>query len=150
MIQPNPSVYAITNVKNGMKYIGGASYPAQRWYEHKSALRLGTHRNANLQSDWNKYGENCFVFSILEVVSQNLLSEREDFYIKSCTNKYNVLNGFIGRKNSEAQTSAERGQTRTTKLNEQARAQGWDGISDYLTHILRGDITIPQKRSKNQ
>jgi hypothetical protein len=31
-------------------------------------LSIGSHRNAALQKDWNEYGQDKFVFEILEVV----------------------------------------------------------------------------------
>ena len=35
---------------------------------HRFMLTIGSHRNKNLQKDWNVYGADQFVFEILEIV----------------------------------------------------------------------------------
>lgn len=98
MILPTPAIYSITNTVSNKKYIGGASYVSQRFYEHKRALRLGIHTNKELQKDWNKYGEQAFTFEILEDVEKSKLSEREDYHMKKEKNRYNVRSGYVGRE----------------------------------------------------
>lgn len=36
-----------------------------KWNRHKMELKFGSHRNRNLQKDWNEYGEGNFVFDVL-------------------------------------------------------------------------------------
>lgn len=59
-------VYQIRNTVTGAIYIGstGASF-RQRWHEHRSALRRGTHGNIYMRRSWAKHGESAFVFEIL-------------------------------------------------------------------------------------
>lgn len=59
------AVYCITNTHNGRRYFGSSTCPARRWREHKSKLRSGKHANPALQNAWNKYGSECFVFSVV-------------------------------------------------------------------------------------
>lgn len=83
-------IYQIVNINTGKSYIGSSSRIHQRFYEHKNALRKNKHFNRYLQNAWNKYGEDNFVFRILEEVSKedskryNLLHDLENVYI----NKY--------------------------------------------------------------
>ena len=42
-------------------------------------------------------------------------------------------------------TSTARGNKRTLSLNQKAQAKGWDGISEYLTAIINGEIEIAKK-----
>lgn len=117
MILPTPAIYAITNTVTGKKYIGGASYPSQRFYEHKSALRAGKHRNKELQSDWDKYGFGCFSFDVIEETTKEKLSEREDFYINAQRDKYNKLNGHTGRTKGDLGYSGEEKDSNRRKDN---------------------------------
>src|SRR6266704_5411993 len=59
-------IYAITNTINGHQYIGQAQDFSVRWYNHRLTLNKGVSGCTVLQRAWKKYGENCFVFSVLE------------------------------------------------------------------------------------
>lgn len=74
-------IYSIVCLQNSKIYIGQSKHIELRWLEHKEELRKGTHQNKHLQNSWNKYGENCFVFSIIEECSENVLTEREQYWI---------------------------------------------------------------------
>lgn len=78
-------IYIIRNKENGKVYIGQASANiAHRWRQHRHDLRRGAHKNAHLQSAWDKYGEKVFEFQILEIIGNCdpvLLAERESYWI---------------------------------------------------------------------
>jgi hypothetical protein len=61
-------IYKIVNLETGDIYIGSAVYGKKRWYTHKCLLKKGKHHSIILQREWNKYGENNFVFQTLETV----------------------------------------------------------------------------------
>jgi len=61
-------IYRITNMANGKYYIGSAESFARREWQHKYDLRRGAHKNPRLQNAWNKYGEEMFVFEVLEEI----------------------------------------------------------------------------------
>jgi group I intron endonuclease len=61
-------IYRITNMANGKYYIGSADSFARREWQHKYDLRKGVHKNPRLQAAWNKYGEDMFVFEVVEQV----------------------------------------------------------------------------------
>lgn len=63
-------IYKITNIHNGKFLIGSTNNPEKRWIRHKSKARCGKHINRYFQFEWNKYGEQAFVFSILEIVDK--------------------------------------------------------------------------------
>jgi group I intron endonuclease len=60
-------VYSIRHIASGKRYVGSASRGiGYRWWEHKHHLSKGQHHSKHLQSAWNKYGPDAFVFEILE------------------------------------------------------------------------------------
>lgn len=75
-------VYKIENTKDGKIYIGSTNNFERRKKGHINKLNRNEHRNPRLQRAWNKYGSDCFKFSIIEKVNENLL-EREQFYINT-------------------------------------------------------------------
>ena len=62
-------VYKITNTTNSKSYIGSAKNFKKRAYQHTSSLRGNKHQNKHLQASWNKWGEDAFLFEVIEVVN---------------------------------------------------------------------------------
>lgn len=77
-------IYKITNKINNKFYYGSAVNLEKRFSNHKGRLRNNQHSNRHLQSAWNKYGEDNFMFSI------ELLCEKNEclFYEQLFLNKY--------------------------------------------------------------
>src|ERR1019366_10640290 len=75
-------VYYWVNQVNGKIYVGGAysSFYA-RHATHLSGLRNNRHRNKHLQASWNKYGEENFLFVIMEKCHPTKVQEREQHHI---------------------------------------------------------------------
>lgn len=91
-------VYCIENTVNNRKYIGQSIHLETRKDEHFKALRRGNHFNKYLQHAFDKYGEENFVFRVLEECTSDELSGREIFWISkfggSCSNLlYNLAPG---------------------------------------------------------
>lgn len=53
-------IYAIYNKINGKYYIGQAKDVKNRWMQHHSRLKCGTHENKYLQSAYNLYSIDAF------------------------------------------------------------------------------------------
>jgi len=83
-------IYKILNIKNNKFYIGSSKDLNKRWIQHKSNLKNNNHINVILQRSWNKYGKNSFVFDIIEECKENMLLEREQYYIDTLKPKYNI------------------------------------------------------------
>jgi group I intron endonuclease len=75
-------IYKITNTVNGRCYYGSAINLERRKIDHWKDLRGNRHGNGYLQRAWNKYGEDAFDFSVIEVVPvpENLIP-REQVYL---------------------------------------------------------------------
>jgi group I intron endonuclease len=59
-------IYKIINVINNKFYVGSAVDLKRRKTRHFSELRNGKHNNKHLQAAWVKYGEQAFVFVVVE------------------------------------------------------------------------------------
>ena len=103
-------IYKIQNIFNDKCYFGSSLNIKQRFIDHRKNLRRGTHHSGHLQNSWNKYGENNFVFEIIEVVvDENQLVKKEQKHInknKSYDRKfgYNInplATSCLGVKRSE-------------------------------------------------
>lgn len=82
-------IYKITNRINGKTYIGSTKNVKQRWAKHKALLRHNHHPNFHIQAAWNKYGEDSFVFEVVEECVPDELLSREQFFIDTIKPEYN-------------------------------------------------------------
>lgn len=86
-------IYKIYNTVNKKYYIGSTqdSFIA-RWKNHITALRNNSHKNTHLQHAFNKYGEDKFVFTIVELCEPEKCLEREQIYLDQpdFKNRYNI------------------------------------------------------------
>lgn len=64
----NRGIYKIINIINNKFYIGSAVDLKRRKARHFSELRNNKHNNRHLQAAWTKYGEQSFVFVVVELV----------------------------------------------------------------------------------
>lgn len=82
MSTKKPGIYKITNLVNRKIYIGSAYNLSNRFSVHKYTLKNNKHKNKHLQSAWNLYGEQNFLFEILEIIEdKKLVIEREQYYL---------------------------------------------------------------------
>lgn len=86
-------IYIIINKLNNKAYIGQSINIKNRWRNHFQRLKYNHHYNEHLQRAWNKYGEENFEFSILEIIQDsNELTNKEEYYI----NLYDSCNKIKG------------------------------------------------------
>lgn len=74
-------IYKITNKITNKFYIGSAVDIKSRWSKHKKMLRENWHDNKHLQSAWNKYSEENFLFEIIELCERQILIPTEQKYL---------------------------------------------------------------------
>ena len=136
-------IYKITNIINNKVYVGQSVELEERKREHFRCLRKGIHDNIYLQNAFNKYGESCFKFEIIEFVEDNtsLLTQREQYWIDyyggyQSSTTYNLKEaGFHGHDSEELRlikSRAQRGK-KMPKLKEEHKRK----ISQSLTGIKR-------------
>lgn len=79
---PNTSgIYKFTNIINRKIYIGSAKNLRKRFVHHISDLKNNSHHSRHFQNAWNKYGEDNFIYEIIELVEIDLLLTREQYYL---------------------------------------------------------------------
>lgn len=77
-------IYQIKNLVNNKIYIGSVAFKkgfVGRWSSHCTKLRKNKHHSIHLQHAWNKYGEDAFVFEILEECQPEKCIKREQHYL---------------------------------------------------------------------
>lgn len=84
-------IYKIENLLNGKFYIGSAKDFLHRKSTHLYDLRNNKHRNIHLQRSFNKHGEDSFLFQLVEQCNEEILIEREQYYIDSLNPHFNIL-----------------------------------------------------------
>lgn len=118
-VQPNTTsdpkrvsgIYKIINKINGKYYVGSTNNFNKRWYNHKRDLKKSIHKTKHLQSAWNKYGEENFIFQIIETTEIVDLLAVEQKYLNIakkeqsiCYNTiFNAERPNLGRKESDEQ-----------------------------------------------
>jgi group I intron endonuclease len=83
-------IYRILNKVNGKGYVGSSKILNKRKSSHLWGLRHNKHKNPHLQAAWNQYGEENFIWEILEycLPDNEILHIREQYWM----DYYNVCN----------------------------------------------------------
>lgn len=87
--QDKGGIYSITNIVTKRIYIGSTYWFKQRWIRHLNELRKGKHKNNFLQNDFKKYGEENYIFQILEIVEGTFdeIKNKEQKYLDELFSK---------------------------------------------------------------
>ena len=76
------TIYGILNIESLKIYVGQSKKFKYRKWSHKSKLKANKHHNDHLQHAYNKYGEDKFIFIILEKdIPTDILTARELHWI---------------------------------------------------------------------
>ena len=75
-------IYKIINTVNGKFYVGSTTNTRERFRTHRHRLRGNKHHASHLQAAWNKYGEEAFVFHVIQEVPEGAsLQAAEDVWL---------------------------------------------------------------------
>lgn len=83
-------VYQIRNLVNGHLYVGSSRALGFRRTQHFSDLRCQRHHSSYLQRAFNKYGEENFIFEVIEFCDNNDQFTLEQYWIDKLSPPYNV------------------------------------------------------------
>lgn len=86
-------IYKIINTVNGKFYVGSTTNTRERFRTHRSRLRRGKHHAKHLQAAWNKYGEEAFIFHVIETIPEGQsLHAAEDCWLAEHVGKDHCYN----------------------------------------------------------
>lgn len=122
-------IYKIINIVNNKFYVGSAVDLKRRKARHFSELRNGRHNNRHLQAAWGTYGEQAFVFVVVEEVPADAdLLAVENGWLKEHVGKeycYNIgVDAVAPMLGVSGPASPTWGRKRTP---EELAAQNWTG-----------------------
>lgn len=90
-------IYLVTNIITGHQYVGQTGLTIeQRWKRHCDCVRRNEHPDLPLYKAIKKYGVENFIVSQIEECNNNLLNEREIYWIKYYDTYNNGYNATIG------------------------------------------------------
>lgn len=92
-------IYLIVNLINGKRYVGSSINIYNRIHEHIHNLKNNKSHNQHLQNAWNKYGEDKFMYSVLEYCDPDIRFDIEQYYIDCLKPEYNFSLNVIGNLN---------------------------------------------------
>lgn len=146
-------IYSIVCLKNSKIYIGQSKHIEVRWLEHKDELKKGTHQNKHLQNAWNKYGENSFVFSVIEECEEDNLTKREQYWIDyyggiNSKNTYNFRQA--GSKGTMSKETLKKMSEATKRLRQNPEwvEKNAQAIRDSWTPERRKQMSIQKTGTK--
>lgn len=147
-------VYQIRNLQNNKVYIGSTNCFNRRKDEHFTNLRNNHHVNPHLQYAFNKYGEENFIFEILEHVDEeDNLIKREQFWfdvINPCNESvgYNILNEATDVKrvpiSEETKIKISNSRKGTPAWNKGLKCPQWSGEK----HGMYGKTHTPEVKQR--
>jgi group I intron endonuclease len=83
-------IYIIINKIDDKRYIGSSINLSRRKNSHFRLLRNNKHSNKHLQNAYNKYGEDHFIWNIIEECDKKDCIKREQFWLDLLKPEYNI------------------------------------------------------------
>jgi len=152
-------IYQIFCLSTSKSYVGSSVDIVNRWSHHRSHLKNNKHGNKYLQHAWNKYGEDQFIFKILEIVTpvtKENLEAREDFWIDSMNSMstgggYNLQGATQGTFNLDWHIQEK--ERKQKKMSEKtfehySKLKALDGIEEAIkTNIIERTLKFKETHS---
>ena len=127
-------IYCIENKINHKVYIGSSKNIYQRLLKHFALLRHNKHENMHLQNAWNKYGENNFEWTIIEICDNSILTEREQYCIDLFGAEYNITRK-VERNILSKESRIKQGETRRRLHREGKLDWNFNPIPIYVYNL---------------
>lgn len=136
-------IYKITNLCNGMIYVGQTNNIHRRWLEHH-AKHKDTNKHTKLYEAMRQFGIENFEFSVLEECPLEKLNEREQYWIK----KLNTLNNGYNMsiiENLQSKMKKEKVQEiqkllQTSSISNIELANEYEVSPTWITLVNKGEL----------
>lgn len=141
MPKPIGGAYTVTCTVNNRRYAGSSGDVFGRWKHHRYLLRHGKHYRPEMQADWDLYGEDAFIFFLVEahveptewkLCEQELLDDAfaAGLAYNSAPSAFDNTGTVRSEEHKQAISAANKGVPKTAghraKLSE-AHLAYWDG-----------------------
>ena len=141
-------IYRIRNILDDKRYIGSTGNLEEAWGHRQWALRNNRFYNIHLQRAWNKYGEDSFVFEVIEEIGGNneVLIAHEQIYLNEGFKLgilYNIAQkaggGNLGPEVNQKRSKAIRGRklTQEHKNNISEGKKGEKRSQEYRDNLSK-------------
>jgi len=159
-------IYKITNLLNGLVYVGQSINIDKRWMNHKNNGFNPNSKDYNipLYQDFRKYGLEHFAFEVIEECLQEELNDKEQYWIEYYNSFFNGYNESVGGTVHCRYSGISKEKIigvimdlKTTNMTHGEIAKKWDistemvqGINTgrYWRHNISYPIQITSKRQK--
>lgn len=132
-------IYQIRNLVNNKCYIGSSVNLYNRFHTHSTKLKQRIHSNKHLESSYHKYGNDNFIFEVLEYCSEEILIEREQYYLDITEPEYNkridATNNFLVSPTIETRD----------KISKTLKKRYEEGYQGYKQEKLNQEIELYDK-----
>lgn len=144
-----PGIYYCACAENERSYVGQSVNVYNRInYSHIPRLRGNRHSNRHMQNSWNKYGEESFRWVVLEYCSEEMLNDRESYWIKHlCTEFPNGFNLTNGGDNLYRRSEESRRKMRESWDEERKKSQTLRNKSIWASETKRRDMCNSMKEA---
>ena len=131
-------VYKITCIhKPELIYIGSSSISIEhRWSDHVIKLKKGNHPSVYMQNVWNKYGNSCLSFEVVEICNPEDSIKREQYWIDNLKPLFNTC------KIAGSPRGVKRDKALRDKLSVIRRKRIKEGFRPNIKKIIRSDGII--------
>ena len=138
-------VYQIRNIITDKVYVGSSIDIETRWRKHKELLNKKNHHSPYLQNAWEKYGENSFVFEIIEeiynekeliILEQKWIDEKVA-YSREC--------GYNARRQADSPLGTVWTKERKKNLSDKISGVNHPFYGKHLTQEHRSKISSSNK-----
>lgn len=131
----HPAIYKITHIDSERCYVGSTGNVERRWGDHIRDFRGGRHHSPYFNRVWNKYGQDAFVFEILEELDLSglsvdemivLFAEREQRWIDKFQPVFNsapIAGSSLGYKWTDEQKAGLKGRKPRGPISDEERAK---------------------------
>lgn len=157
----NAGIYIISFTGVSRIYIGSTTDFGRRKSQHLWQLRRDCHTNPKLQNYYNKYGEVCFNFTIVEcILDEDYINQREQEYFNQYFAQEYITSNFKDLRFDELllNVTPEVGITRThwtedrkNALSERNRNFTWtDEMKLKMSNRKKGTISTVESSDKKR